>query len=82
MLEDLVVSYLSTIIQNKDLAMLKWRHGPSISVEVGVCRWVVANEKKLSITGGVLGRIYDHTKWYQQYFPVKRGTERICWSIL
>jgi hypothetical protein len=45
MLEHLVVSYLSTIIQNKDLAMLKWRHGSSISVEVGVCRWVVTNEK-------------------------------------
>lgn len=45
MLEHLVVSYLSTIIQNKDLAMLEWRHGSSIGVEVGVCRWVVTNEK-------------------------------------
>ena len=45
MLEDLLVSYLSTIIQNKDLAMLKWRHGSSISVEVGVCRGVATNEK-------------------------------------
>jgi hypothetical protein len=46
MLENLVVSYLSTIIQNKDLAMLKWRHGSSISVEVGVCRWGVTSGKK------------------------------------
>jgi len=45
MLEHLVVSYLSTILQNKDLAMLKWRHGSSISVEVGVCRGVATNEK-------------------------------------
>jgi hypothetical protein len=42
----LVVSYLSTIVQNEDLTMLERRHGSSISVEVWVCRWVAINENR------------------------------------
>ena len=38
MQDQLVVSYLSTIVQNKHLPMLEWRHGSSISVEVWICR--------------------------------------------